>query len=171
MTIYVISDTHFGHANILTFIGENGRRVRPEFDDVAAMDEAMVERWNARVRPQDHVYHLGDVAMRRPDLAIVKRLNGHKRLVRGNHDVYQTKDYLAVGFKEIHGTRVLANMVLTHIPIHPGSLARFKGNVHGHIHERKIDDPRYVNVSVEQVAYTPVSLEEVAEMLPQGERS
>ena len=52
-------------------------------------------------------------------------------------------------------------MMLTHIPIHPGQLNRFDANIHGHIHDRKIDDKRYVNVSVEQINYTPISLDEV----------
>ena len=158
--IWLVSDTHFGHANIITYCS------RP-FTCVEDMDEAMVERWNRVVRPQDHVYHLGDVAMKADRLAIVKRLNGHKRLVRGNHDIFKTKQYLAAGFDEIHGVRVLNGLVMTHIPIHPASLGRFTGNVHGHIHNNDGGDygPRYLNVSVEAIDYTPITLEDAAERL------
>jgi len=124
------------------------------------MDEHMIEMWNKTVSPQDKVYHLGDVTMLK-DLSILKRLNGHKRLVRGNHDVASVREYLQY-FEEIYGSRVLDHMILTHIPIHVDSLGRFKGNIHGHIHQRKLSDPRYYNVSVERVDYTPISLEEVS---------
>lgn len=157
-TIFVISDTHFGHANMLTFVGLTGERVR-SFACVEEMDEHIVDRWNATVRPQDHIYHLGDVAMRKTGLAVVKRLNGHKRLVPGNHDIFDVKDYLACGFQKVFGMRVLDNWLMTHIPVHPESLGRFRGNVHGHIHERACFSGRYVNVSVEAVNYTPVALE------------
>lgn len=160
MTIWVISDTHFSHANFLTFTDVSGAQIRP-FASVQEMDECMVERWNSVVRPSDHVYHLGDVAMRKEHLVIVKRLTGKKRLLRGNHDIYRTSDYLEAGFQEIHGCRVLADMVFTHIPIHPDSLGRFVANVHGHIHERQSPAGAYVNVCVEQTAYRPITLEEV----------
>lgn len=153
MTIFLISDTHFSHDNIRKYCG------RP-FTSVTQMDEFMVEAWNQTVRPQDHVYHLGDVAMRQQHLEIVKRLNGHKRLVRGNHDIFKTKLYLAAGFAEIHGVRVLDNLAMTHIPIHPESLGRYFGNVHGHIHEKDSPAGPYLNVSVEKIGYRPISLEE-----------
>lgn len=167
--IFVISDTHFDHANILGFTGLDGQRVRPEFSDVDAMNEAMVTRWNDVVRAGDHVYHLGDVAMHKRGLRFVTRLNGRKRLCRGNHDIFKTRDYLDAGFEEIHGMRVLAGVVLTHCPIHPESLGRFLGNIHGHIHERPAYGPRYVNVSVERVAYTPVLLDEIVAGLRAGQ--
>ena len=156
--IFVISDTHFGHAKIITFTGADGQRIRP-FDSIEAMDEHIVDRWNATVRPQDHVYHLGDVAMRKEHLATVRRLNGHKRLIPGNHDIFDVKDYLAAGFQKMCGMRVLNQWLLTHIPIHPMSMERFSGNVHGHIHELSSPAGRYVNVSAEAVNYTPVALE------------
>lgn len=167
--IWVVSDTHFGHANILNFKRSDGSPLRP-FESVEEMDEQLVSNWNAVVRPQDHVYHLGDVAMKRSDIATVSRCNGHKRLVRGNHDVYKTKDYLPF-FDEIYGIRVLDNMIFTHIPIHPACLGRFRANVHGHIHANPSPEGAYYNVSVEAINYTPVSLEELKARLPEREIS
>lgn len=159
--IFIISDTHFGHAAILGFKNLDGSPVR-DFASVAEMDEAMVSRWNAVVRPQDHVYHLGDVSMRREHLATVGRCNGHKRLVRGNHDIFRTKDYLKY-FDEIYGLRVLDKILFSHIPVHPESLGRFDANVHGHVHglPQGTYGPRYYNVSVEVLDYTPISLEDL----------
>lgn len=169
--IFIISDTHFSHENMaLRFLRADGTRLRP-FTSVAEMDETMVERWNAVVRPQDHVYHLGDVAMRQQAVdAIMPRLHGHLRLVRGNHDIFRTKLYLKY-FDEIHGCRVLDNFIFTHVPVHSDCLGRFKANVHGHLHANRVmtsenrpylvPDPRYLSVCVEQpwMDYAPIALE------------
>lgn len=164
MTLWIISDTHFTHANFLNFTDAAGNQIRP-FSSVQEMDDCMVTRWNETVRPGDHVYHLGDVAMRREHLAIVKQLHGKKRLVRGNHDIFKTKDYLSCGFQEIYGVRVLHDMIFSHIPLHPLSLGRFLGNVHGHLHDKPSPPGKYLNVSVEQTLYRPLSLEEVRTLM------
>ena len=87
--IWVISDTHFDHANILTFTDKVGKQTR-NFDDVNHMNEHMIDRWNSVVKPGDKVYHLGDVLFgTRKEEWMNKnfpRLNGQKRLVVGNHD-------------------------------------------------------------------------------------
>ena len=162
--IFIISDTHFGHANILNFRYDDGSPVR-SFSCVEEMDQHMIDKWNSVVRPQDHVYHLGDVSMRREYLVKVSACNGHKRLVRGNHDIFKTKDYLKY-FDEIYGIRVLDNMIFTHIPIHPESLGRFKANVHGHIHgPSEYLGEKYFNATVEILSYTPISLEDIKKQI------
>ena len=158
--IFFISDTHFGHANILNFLRPDGSKLR-NFESVEAMDEFMIDRWNSVVRPQDKVYHLGDVAMRRDDIKTIARCNGHKRLVRGNHDDFDLKLYLPY-FEEVYASRVLDKFIFTHIPIHPESISKkLRANVHGHIHATPAYGPRYINLSVEAVDYTPVSLEDL----------
>ena len=57
MTVWFTADTHFGHGGAL------GRFKRP-FRSVDEMDEALVARWNERVRHTDEVWHLGDFAYR-----------------------------------------------------------------------------------------------------------
>lgn len=158
--LWFISDTHFSHRNMVDkFKREDGSSAR-DFESVEAMDECMVERWNGVVRPQDHIYHLGDVAMTKQAVdAIMPRLNGHKRLVRGNHDIFQTKLYLKY-FEHIYGCRVLDGFIFTHVPIHPECMGRFKANVHGHTHYQQLNQP-YINVCVEHTYYRPVSLDEI----------
>mgnify|MGYP000334066993 FL=1 len=56
---YFIADTHFFHADLL---GDNDFAPRL-FPSVEAMDDAMIQAWNARVDDRDVVYHLGDIAM------------------------------------------------------------------------------------------------------------
>ncbi len=169
--MFFVSDTHFGHANILKFTKSDGDLLRPEFNDANHMDEVMIGNWNSVVRPQDHVYHLGDVAMGKRMLPVVKRLNGHKRLVFGNHDIFRYQDYADAGFEKMMGMRVMDGIIFTHVPVHPSQLERFKANVHGHLHSNlvKLDnghpDPRYVNVCVEKTNYSPVALEDLKKKL------
>jgi calcineurin-like phosphoesterase family protein len=79
--VWFTSDTHFGHARIIELSN------RP-FRDVQHMNEMLVKNWNDKVAPDDHVYHLGDVALGSfaDSIAYVGRLNGIKHLVVGNHD-------------------------------------------------------------------------------------
>jgi len=58
---FLISDTHFGHANILTFKKKDGTLLRSGFKDITDHDLELVKRWNSVVAPNDKVYHLGDV--------------------------------------------------------------------------------------------------------------
>jgi len=83
MTIFVTSDLHFGHENILKYCSES----RP-FSNVDEMDEALIEEWNAVVSPNDDIYNLGDFSFHRPEktVEILNRLNGRHHLVCGNHD-------------------------------------------------------------------------------------
>lgn len=163
----MISDTHFGHQNSCNWMTEDGSEKYRPWDTSEEMDEALVANWNKAVRPKDKVYHLGDVAMKRKDIQTLGRCNGEKILVRGNHDIFNLEDYVPY-FKDIRGTPKLDDFLLSHIPIHSGSLARWsKGNIHGHTHRNSVlltdgsFDPRYICVSVEQINYTPISLEEI----------
>lgn len=166
MTIWCISDTHFNHANILTFEDHIGKPVRP-FDTVGDMNETMIENWNKVVKPGDKVYHLGDVCFgSRKDYAekIHPRLNGKKRLIVGNHD-----NILETGslFQKVLMWRKFDWLLLTHVPVHESTLreSRFNGytmtNIHGHIHQNKSPDGPYRCVCVEHTKYTPVNLEEL----------
>lgn len=169
---FLISDTHFGHARMLTFKRKDGSRVR-EFDSVEEMDETMIQNWNKVVKDGDLIYHLGDVCMNKGALHKLDRLKGRKRLVAGNHDVPYIKELSRV-FEKIYGVRPMKCAVLTHVPIHPRSLDRWEVNIHGHLHGAEVldnvswgprPDKRYFNVSVERHNYTPISLEAVRDVL------
>jgi calcineurin-like phosphoesterase family protein len=157
--IFVISDTHFHHQNMYKFTTFGGvERVRKEFENAQEADKEMIRRWNEVVTPQDHVWHLGDVTMGN-NLSIIKLLNGHKRLLLGNHDRCTPQQYKEAGFQKIQSYRFCDRWgIMSHIPIHPESLGD-RINIHGHIHERASFGPQYRNVSVEQTNYTPVLLE------------
>lgn len=168
MTAWVISDNHFGHVGVTCFLNEDGSKLRP-WDNIEEMDEYMVERWNSVVRPSDRVYHLGDVVINRRHLVTLGRLNGRKKLIKGNHDIFRLSDYTPY-FDDICAYQVKktpqgGKCILSHIPVHEESLGRFGLNIHGHLHSNLVKrngfvDKRYVNVSVEQINYTPILLEE-----------
>jgi len=170
--VFLVSDTHFGHAGVCRFTRNDGvTKLRP-WDSVEEMDEAMVKAWNERVRPNDKVYHLGDVVINRKALPIMDRLNGDKVLIRGNHDIFKDEDYTPY-YRSLRGYHVMNGMILSHIPIHPESLGRFGVNIHGHTHANRVMrdlavcgrdnviDVRYHCVCVEQTDFAPILFEDV----------
>jgi calcineurin-like phosphoesterase family protein len=181
-SVFLVSDTHFGHEKTCTvFKRSDGTSLRP-FSSAEEMDEEMVRRWNERVKPTDKVYHLGDVVINRKSLKTLGRLNGDKVLIKGNHDIFKLEDYLPY-FREVRAYHVMNGMILSHIPVHLESLARFGCNIHGHLHANRVMkprgvdaktgdllysdeiDPRYFNVSVEQIDFTPILFEDALERI------
>lgn len=164
---FLISDTHFGHAGVTKFLRADGvTKLRP-WDSVEEMDEAMINNWNKVVGPKDVVWHLGDVVINRKALKTLDRLNGRKKLVMGNHDIFNAEDYLAY-FEDLKGFHKLDTFALSHIPLHVDSIGRWaSGNIHGHLHSNNVVDkwgkidPRYICVCVEQTDFTPMDFEEI----------
>ena len=176
--VFLTSDTHFGHAGVCRFTEADGvTKIRP-WTDPDEMDEEMIKRWNATVRPNDKVYHLGDVVINRKSLSTLSRLNGDKVLIRGNHDIFRDDEY-RVYFRELRAYHVMNGMILSHIPLHEASLGRFGVNIHGHLHSNRVkkargidaktgatlysteNDVRYHCVCVEQTDFTPILFEDV----------
>lgn len=85
MNTFITSDLHLGHANILKFCPTTRARFN---NDIDYMTGAMIAEWNAAVNTEDTVYILGDVAFLPAAKAveILKKLNGTKILIKGNHD-------------------------------------------------------------------------------------
>ena len=162
--IFVISDTHFGHENILKFLSEDGNNLR-SFYDVHHMNELMIENWNKVVSDSDIVYHLGDVYFGKGH-EVLPRLKGRKRLIVGNHDNPKSQ-YLLNNFQKIMLWREFAefNCLMTHVPVHESSLHKRKYNLHGHIHNSKhrglLQDERYINCCVEVNDYRPRAIEDI----------
>ena len=167
-SVFLVSDTHFGHAGVCRFLRNDGTKLRP-WDSPEEMDEYMVEAWNKKVRPNDKVYHLGDVVINRRALKILALLNGDKVLIRGNHDIFRDTEYRHY-FREIRAYHVMNGMILSHIPIHSDSLGRFGTNIHGHLHSNRVMkdgvvDTRYHCVCVEQTDFAPILFEDVVKRI------
>jgi len=167
--IWLVADWHLGHAKSLTWTKEDGSLCRP-FESIERYHDILIHKHNSLVSDEDRVYVLGDAVIKKYALSLIREFRGKKTLIAGNHDIFETKEYLDAGFKNVRGVRVLTehNAVLSHIPLHPDSLVnRHCGqmiNYHGHLHSDvvtlscgKIDD-RYRCVSVEQTDYFPVLL-------------
>jgi calcineurin-like phosphoesterase family protein len=183
-SVFLVSDTHFGHAGVCRFTHQNTDvKIRP-WTDPDEMDEDMVRMWNETVRPNDKVYHLGDVVINRKSLGIMRRLNGDKVLIRGNHDIFRDEEYRE-HFRELRAYHVMNGMILSHIPVHEDSLGRFGVNIHGHLHTNRVMkargvdaktgkvlysddiDPRYHCVCVEQTNFRPILFEDVIKRIEQ----
>ena len=89
MSIFFIADLHLGHDNICEYEGPNrgGSKTIEEHDDW------IVYQWNSVVRNTDLTWVLGDVAFSHEGLAKMKRMNGSKHLILGNHDMFSNKKY------------------------------------------------------------------------------
>jgi len=150
--VFLVSDTHFGHAGVCRFTRTDGvTKLRP-WDSAEEMDEAMVAAWNERVRPQDKVYHLGDVVINRRAMKTLSRLNGDKVLIRGNHDIFPDAEYREY-FRELRAYHVMSGMILSHIPVHTESLGRFGTNIHGHTHANRVMKVRGFNAKTGEMLY------------------
>jgi calcineurin-like phosphoesterase family protein len=175
--IFLIADLHFGDSDMVTILDGNTESLRP-FSSIEEHDEYIIDAWNKTVDVSDKVYVLGDVAQKKKDLEKFARLKGKKILIKGNHDVYELKEY-AKYFKDVRATHRLTHplcngLLMSHIPVHPMSLNEkaHKLNIHGHIHHRIVErdkyyptdgtkeaDPRYFCVSAERIQYTPIELD------------
>jgi calcineurin-like phosphoesterase family protein len=161
MTIFLTSDTHFGHARIIELCG------RP-FSSVEEMDEALIENWNKTVGPRDEVYHLGDFAFRTTNMVrYFDRLNGKKHLIIGNHDNDETAE---CGWLDVqHYVSFKLNkqrIVLFHYPIAEWE-GYYRGSLHAHGHqhnkllvtaERETKPARF-DVGVDACRFTPIPAE------------
>lgn len=167
---WLISDTHFGHRNIINFCNRP-----PNHEDV------MFRNWANTVGPDDTILHLGDVAFGNRKAIYdwaqqIEELPGNKYLIKGNHDhsssmkVYKGIFEVVYPFIENIGGK---RFYFSHYPDHP-TTEYWDVNIHGHIHNNPLLgdftqirnlDREYVNVSVEVINYTPVKFSSILEKL------
>lgn len=162
---FMISDTHFGdnEKGIISF--EN----RP-FKDKDDMIDKLIKNWNKEVRPEDTVYHLGDVFWglkweERQD--IIKKLNGTKILIMGNHDRNGDIEYwLKLGFDKVYDIPVVYNdfFILSHEPLYMTN-SPYK-NIFGHVHGNKAykdfsETSFCVCVERKTMKYKPIDFEDI----------
>jgi calcineurin-like phosphoesterase family protein len=158
---WLISDTHFFHENIGQYCS------RPD-----GWQDLIVKSWNLWIRPDDIVFHLGDLALGKKEYAeaLIPQLNGKLYLMRGNHDRRSIAFYHGFGItlvKDPHRmeTDTGLKLVFSHrpiVPLSPGLL-----NLHGHIHNNITPGlgSRHVNLSIEVRQYRPWRLSDVIQPL------
>src|ERR1035437_3856769 len=176
-TTFFVSDTHLQHQKLLTF----GSR---KFPTIEEHDQTIIDNWNKTVTDEDTVWHLGDVSvggdLTKETIGRLHTLKGRKNLVLGNHDTpSKIEEYLKIFDKIVGAFEFKGTCVLTHIPVHVSQVEeRFKVNIHGHLHDHfvmmkeanrphcdGVQDPRYVNVSMEKINLTPIAYDVIKDNL------
>ena len=164
---FFIADTHFGGEAIIRY--EN----RP-FADAEEMDAKLIANWNGIVTAEDTVYVLGDFSdydNEERDAAILAKLNGSKILVMGNHDRYNMRAYMELGFEKAYDKPVLFDnfIILSHAPLFLPETMPY-ANIFGHVH----NDEKFAGitknsfcVSVERIEYKPISYDEIKKRIAQ----
>lgn len=165
---WFIADTHFGHEKM---------RVRRGFASADEMDEALIARWNERVRDTDEVFIAGDLICHsdRPPAEYLRRLKGRKHLAVGNHDrAWMRGVMLGEWFVEVALTleafRPGCCFTVCHYPMLDWYRRRHGASlIYGHIHDSRKEPyypylqtiPRAYNAGVDVNGLRPVSLEEL----------
>lgn len=161
---WIISDTHFGHANIIKYCN------RP-FSSAQEMDETIIKNWNARIAVHDKVYHLGDFTLQKSANEYLDQLNGKILFIPGSHDYwlkkvdrekYHEKLEILPLYKSInvYGKKV----ILCHYPMASWE-ASYHGSLHfhGHSHGNSETVPHRFDVGVDVIGYSPVALIELVQ--------
>ena len=173
MAIFFTSDTHFCHNKPFLYEPRG-------FGSVEEMNEAIVERWNNIVKPEDEVYHLGDFALNDIDAAIpyINRLNGTIRWILGNHDTDKKRGKIIeecphvweIGYAYLIKYDKKFSIYMSHYPTLTANYddKKFTQHVialHGHTHQQKnwLDprNPFTYHVGVDSHNCTPVHIDEV----------
>ncbi len=162
--VWVWSDLHLGHANIIRYCD------RP-FRDVGHMDNALLDNWAQTVdwsAESDSIVVCGDIAMKRgmteANFDRIRAMPKRKYLVPGNHDFGGGGELRVEGFDEVCALLFAEGdpkLIFTHVPIQLDDLPAGWVNVHGHTHNHPPTDTRHINVSVEQLDYAPVLLSRI----------
>jgi len=168
--IFFTADHHFGHANIIKHCS------RP-FQTADEMDAALINNWNAAVKPNDTVYIVGDLFFRYavPAAEYLQRLNGRKHLIIGNHDKdWMKKADLPRYFESVERMIEFSDgarkITLCHYPMMTwNGIAKGSYMVHGHIHNNTGADyftlirnmSNLLNAGVEVNGYKPVSFNDL----------
>lgn len=167
-TIYFTSDHHFGHQNIIKFSN------RP-FADVDEMNEMLIQKWNEKVKPEDEVYHLGDVGLISSGKLrkILERLNGKIYLIKGNHESAAQachsrfewiKDYYELVVEDTEFARGEQLIVLFHYALREWNASHYGSyHLYGHSHGTLPDDNTKLSfdIGVDCHNFYPLSYDEV----------
>lgn len=182
------SDTHFYHKNVIEYCK------RP-FSDIDSMNHALIQNWNAAVKPDHTVFVLGDFSFgnKEQTQGILRQLNGRKILIWGNHDQDKRHKNLEMGFDLVMEQAVLRlsrnwRVKLCHFPHRASWLQRWwygfddrKPNLrppkeegmyllHGHVHTAWKSRSRMINVGVDVWSYKPVSAVDILGLIQQLEK-
>lgn len=183
-TTWFTSDLHLGHRNIIAYCDRPWRDPKPEKDwlpgtdlshkdnwyyRVDEMDATLIDNWNSVVRPNDTIYNLGDFTFSNNAEKYLKRLNGVKHLIRGNHDKQPSPRQGWASVNDYREIKIEGQViVLMHYAMrvwkksHKGAF-----QLYGHSHGTLPDDPNAlsIDIGVDCHNYRPISFEEIKRIM------
>lgn len=171
--IYITSDNHFYHSNIIEW------ECRP-FSSVDEMNVEMVKLWNETVSNDDLVYILGDLSFGSPKETneLLRQLNGKKVLIVGNHDVYlDSKKFDKSLFLEIDYCKKIKvgdyNFYLCHYPFASNDIHGIQ--LYGHIHSNSVANIHHCDISLlpknsynvcaDKNGYKPINIKDIIKII------
>ena len=170
--VYFISDTHLGHENVCRF--------REQFSSPKEHDEFVLDNILSTVNKRDVLWMLGDNWFFSENTKYIPVLWAMEKiaksvfqlnLVLGNHDLQRAYGHELLKYllnsglvSTVQGFYKYKKFWLSHAPIHECEL-RGGWNMHGHMHENTVDDPRYFNVCCEHTEYKPISYQKILEIM------
>lgn len=162
--IWLWSDQHFNHKNIIRYSN------RP-YSDILDMNEQLIANHNSVVKPNDIVIWGGDIGFGNINQIndYLSRCNGYTIHILGNHDMFRDGKLYPLNVHEVHSCLVLpieqVYLLFTHYPI--DNVPERCINVHGHIHTHPAFTHQHVNISVEQIEYTPINIKTILQRIDQ----
>lgn len=139
--VFFTSDPHFSHEAIIKFCN------RP-FKDANKMNESLIRNWNNKVGKDDTIFILGDFCFggSKEWFSILERLNGHKHLLIGNHDMKNLRQGFINLFDSVSFQQCIyvgdQFIYLNHFPFlcYAGSFRKQKPvwQLFGHLHSQDI---------------------------------
>ncbi len=163
MNTFFTSDTHFGHKNIIRYCS------RP-FTSVEEMNETIIQRWNAKVKSGDYVYHLGDFAFGQRDqiLAVRQKLNGHITIIEGNHDdIGQPGNYGFIGKHQLLTMKINGIYItMCHYAMRTWQKSHYDAwHIYGHSHGTLESIGKSWDVGVDNNNFEPLEFEELKKIM------
>jgi len=169
--IFLTSDTHFAHQPMFLWEPRG-------FQSVEEMNEAIIERWNKVVKPDDTVIHLGDIMLTNNKIGLecLKSLNGTINIIWGNHDSpsrqmlihTECPNIITLGYAHMFKYGKYS-IYLSHYPTLTANyddkhFSQHVINMHGHTHQQKNwlqpDNPFMYHVGMDSHNCTPVHIDE-----------
>ena len=160
------------------------------FTSLEEHDKTIIKNWNEVVKPEDTVFHLGDVMLGDNDygMSCLRQLNGTIYIIPGNHDtptrikLYKTLENVHVLESEIPGFEAAAatfkykkyKFYLSHHPTMTSNLDADPHlranliNLYGHTHQKKHfyeDRPYMLHVGLDSNNNTPILLDDAIQMM------
>ena len=161
MNVFVISDHHFYHKNIIKYCN------RP-FKNLREMNYIMIKKWNSVVNKNDTVLHLGDFSFGNKEIVnrIRKHLNGKIYLVKGNHDKHSVGWYNNINITMFKKPFIISDFLFSHARKIDKNINTY---IHGHSHNKRplienIDNYKFYNVSVDNLDYTPIKIKNLIKL-------